>query len=414
MKIFKILTFISFATFVVISCSKQFSKDKENHSLISIIDESNLSNATISELQNWVHQNAGAYSDEKIHIDLQNTTIEGILDWNQIRTFSYIGNQYFEIPYTFLQSDGSRSKILPSFDTVASTIYSMLLKKINNTTLEARLKTTNLDAKLNIGTLYKSGKLEVYNYLDGTYNNGWFYINDSTVRKITEGNIANYNNQSNSFVSNPCYTVITTTVELSCYPTTGGGEYDATCVYTPITTYYTVCDGSTGGVGYYPPTTGGGGSSIPNPTPAPNPTLAPASEQTAHLCGAYKWKTVGNSFNTQFNNLSFTLVHTAGDISAINLGGACVTMSKSTIFPPNTTSGADAAFNDSWNRSLDQVVNEVNTGLTPPGDISVTNRMKALISEKLRIYYPGSTFNSQGCSGSIPFSTATYCAAGGQ
>lgn len=101
------------------------------------------------------------------------------------------------------------------------------------------------------------------------------------------------------------------------------------------------------------------------------------------------------------------LEHGDGTIVDISFGSGCIMFPKSQVL--NSTSYANDEWNRVWNNSMQQLLNEVNIGKTPPGDMSIKNRLKSIISTNLA-RDPGSQFKAPStCAGNIPYTKLEWC-----
>ena len=395
---------ISFCVLIIYACSKEL---KSNLPI-----SKNTNEKSIILIKKWLAKNGQIYRQGNILVitGLDKENILGKLDWNNVREFIVNGVNYFDVPFLFVEDNSVSSYLLTNKNTnIPPTIFSLLFK-LTDSSIDVRLKTFAPHHEIQKGNIKMEGTSENYFFLNGQWSNSYFWENDSILKECSISTKPIQLGSSNSFVASTCQTFTTTMYTQECWQNPGGGAYDVICSATPTTTYYTICnDGSTssGGSGSFPSGSTGGGS--PAPAPSPTPIFKAPIEQNVHLCGKYNWKSVGAAYYTQFTNLSFLLVHTGSNpsISSISLGGACVSLAKSQVF--NSTDGANNAWNDVWNRSIDRVIQEVNNGTTAPGDFYVSQRMKELLSLNLSIYYLGSTFNAGGCIGTIPYSQPGWC-----
>lgn len=131
---------------------------------------------------------------------------------------------------------------------------------------------------------------------------------------------------------------------------------------------------------------------------------APGGNQN-HLCGTYRWKTIGSANYAQINGLAVTFVSADKAMFTVTYGIACVSLPQSSA--PETTD-ANKAFNDAWDYAMSQNMNDINKG-GPLGGYIITANTTAYIKAYLQTNYPGATFNKEGCTGSIPATLAKYC-----
>ncbi|SIN95685.1 hypothetical protein [Chitinophaga niabensis] len=158
---------------------------------------------------------------------------------------------------------------------------------------------------------------------------------------------------------------------------------------------------------------GGGGGTVSAPS-AP-PTVAASIKPGAKLCGNYTWKVVGAAYYAQIKNFGASFVKAGEPIITVNLGLACVEFPKYLVNAGHDITGF---VNTAYNRTVDQITAELNSGTLPPGDLGVRNRFKQLMQQYLvnqmfGVSATGATilFN-EGCGGSgtnIPISEPKYC-----
>jgi hypothetical protein len=130
------------------------------------------------------------------------------------------------------------------------------------------------------------------------------------------------------------------------------------------------------------------------------------------LCGTYSFATVANAYYCEITSLDIMLVGTGynqGEVLNYVWGGPCFSFPKS-LTP--TTAQASAALNAAWNQAVDRITQDANSN-NVIGDLQVKLNMQKYMNSYLNKFYPGATFNPQGCSGNIPMTKPQYCTVSG-
>ncbi|MFT3855875.1 MAG: hypothetical protein QM733_24580 [Ilumatobacteraceae bacterium] len=134
------------------------------------------------------------------------------------------------------------------------------------------------------------------------------------------------------------------------------------------------------------------------------------SQQTnlAKICGTYKFTSVSNAWYCEFTNISFSFVGTGSNsgsvLTYLNLN-PCFSFPKS-LCP--TAVQASTALNAAWNQALDQVTLDANDK-NVIGDLTVRQNMAKYVQKYFDKFFPGATYNWQGCSGNIVVNKPDYC-----
>lgn len=272
-------SFIIITLFIVYACNKKEALPGEADKYASY--------------KEWIHANAGTYSNETISIKTKDgSIITGSLNWDKVDQLVFEGKSYIYVPFNF-KVGGKLYNNLP-YDSAAKApeaAFRLVLRQNDAGTYDVALNT-----KLYGVSLAVNGTLENYCSVDGSWINSWFYEQGYGDAEKVYKSMDKSKKDATNLMAEPvdCEDIPVTTYEQECWYT-GGPNNETACTTIITTTYYTYCynsggsggtgGGSTGGGGggSYPPSGGDGGSTPTSPAQDPCAAAKPASQNATDI-----------------------------------------------------------------------------------------------------------------------------------